>query len=145
MLLNRIVNWLRAGAITLGVLFLLGFGLETELSMPYNARVFINPHDNRYISPPCLRLTPEQERQLAEGMKEQGSYRDSMSVLVKVTGLYPAIAQEMHEQKFRAEQSCADQDGFSMTDRSVSGILLQRVGVLPPLPRRWNKDGSWNW
>ena len=35
--------------------------------------------------------------------------------------------------------------GFSQDGRSLSGKLMERLGMLPPLPSRWNPDGTWNW
>lgn len=142
---QRIVRSLQVASIVLLAGFVLGFGAETHVSMPYNARVFINPETNRYISPPCLRLTSTQEQEIEQRQRGKTSYHDSMAVLVAVARLYPAVYREMIDQKFGGEQSCADADGFSMKDRSMSGLLLQRLGILGPLPRRWAKDGSWNW
>ena len=47
--------------------------------------------------------------------------------------------------KLSLDGECRDQDGFVQVDRSMSGLLFERAGLLPPIPSRWNDDGSWNW
>jgi hypothetical protein len=73
------------------------------------------------------------------------SYRDSMAVVVRVTGLFPAVAEELYELKLRPDPNCRDGGGFMMEGRSLTGSILEQVGILPKQYSRWNADGSWNW
>jgi hypothetical protein len=47
--------------------------------------------------------------------------------------------------KYEPDQKCGGESGFTQDGRSYTGNLLERMGLLPPLPSRWNEDGSWNW
>ena len=59
--------------------------------------------------------------------------------------LRQATAAEARQLKYEPDKKCQDGSGFSQDDRSLAGGLLVRLGMLPPLPSRWNNDGTWNW
>lgn len=133
--------------ICIGVVALafLGFGVSSDRSMPRNARVYIDPERNVYLAPPCLELTDAQRTRFADLARSARSYRDSMSALVRVTGLFPAVAAEVHDLQLRPEPRCRESGAFFEEGRSLTGAVLERLGMLGPKPSRWNADGSWNW
>ena len=47
--------------------------------------------------------------------------------------------------KFSPEPKCRDDGGFTAEGRSLTGMALEKLGVLGPRASRWNTDGSWNW
>jgi len=59
--------------------------------------------------------------------------------------LRSATAAEARRQQYEPDNECRDPAGFSQDARFLTGRLMERLGMLPPLPSRWNKDGSWNW
>ena len=54
-------------------------------------------------------------------------------------------AAEARKLKYEPDKKCGGEAGFSQDDRSLTGRVCERMGMLPPLPSRWNKDGTWNW
>ncbi len=46
---------------------------------------------------------------------------------------------------YEPDKKCRDAKGFSQDSRSLTANLLVRLGLLPPVPSRWNPDGTWNW
>ena len=56
-----------------------------------------------------------------------------------------ARAAEARTLNYEPDKKCQDGGGFSQDSRSITGNFLARLGLLPPLPSRWNPDGTWNW
>jgi hypothetical protein len=73
------------------------------------------------------------------------SHRDSLQVVAAEMGMFPDRISEVHAQNLRADPACRGEGDFTMQGRSVSGLLLERIGILPPQKSRWNPDGSWNY
>jgi hypothetical protein len=99
--------------------FLAGFCLTPTRSMPDNAIVLLDDQNHTYVSPGCA-------------TKEKKDYRQ-------------ARASEAQKLTYEPDKKCADAGGFRQEQRSMSGNFLVRLGMLPPLPSRWNPDGTWNW
>lgn len=100
--------------------FYLGLGLETGKSAPKHSLVFVDTANAIYIAPPCV--SPE----------KAGSYEQ---VTIQVA----------RERKLEPDDNCRNAGGFVQEGRSVSGRLIERLGLIKPLKSRWNEDGSWNW
>lgn len=98
---------------------LAGFFIVPTRNMPDNALVLMDDQSKTYFSPSCA--------------KKEGKT------------LRAATAAEARRLKYEPDKKCRDEAGFSQDARSLSGRLMERLGMLPPLPSRWNKDGSWNW
>ncbi len=99
--------------------FLAGFCLTPTRPMPDNAIVLLDEQNHTYVSPGCAN-------------KEKQDYRQSR-------------AAEARKLNYAPDKKCQDAGGFSQEQRSISGNYLVRLGLLPPLPSRWNADGTWNW
>lgn len=108
-----------AGAIAVA-LFLAGFGIETLSVVPDNAVLYVDAEHRTYLSPPCV---PPARRAALTTIRNR----------------------DVSQRRLAPDRECANAGGFVQPDRSVSGLLLERVGVLPHLASRWNPDGSWNW
>lgn len=132
-------------ALGLVLLFLLGFGIESTRSMPDNARVFIDTERDTYLAPPCVRVTPEQEQLIESRLTGAHTFQDSLGIFVETTSLLPAVRFELRELDVRPDPDCRDSGAFFQEGRSLSGLLLQRVGLLEPVESRWRDDGSWKW
>lgn len=112
-------NTIRFVVLILIFTFMAGFYIVPTREMPDNALVFLDDRNRTYISPRC-------------SGKERQEFR-------------PATAAEARRLQYEAEAKCLKESGFSQDARSVSGNFLVRLGMLPPLPSRWNADGTWNW
>ena len=99
--------------------FLGGFCFTPTGSMPDNAVVLLDDQSRTYVSPGCAN-------------KEKKDYR-------------PARAAEARKLHYEPDKTCQAAGGFRQEQRSVTGNFLVRLGLLPPLPNRWNPDGTWNW
>jgi len=98
---------------------LAGFFIVPARSMPDNAVVLLDDQNHMYVSPLC-------------GQQEDKVYRAT-------------TAAEARQLKYKPDKKCRDKGGFSQEYRSLTGNLLVRLGMLPPVPSRWNPDGTWNW
>jgi hypothetical protein len=114
--LVALLLWLAGGVCAL---VLLGFGIGSSIGMPDHAVVIVDADRKLYLAPPCV----------SEGMR----YFPRLTI---------AQARKLG---FQPEPSCRDQEGFVQEARSLSGIWFERLGLLNPLPSRWNADGTWNW
>ncbi len=99
-------------------LFSLGMTVEMSKTMPNSATVYLDGEAKTYFAPPCVG-------------------RD--------TALRGVTASEAHFMGYEPNPDCENKGWFTQKGRSLSGDLLQRLGVLAPLPSRWNADGSWNY
>jgi hypothetical protein len=99
--------------------FLAGFYIVPTRDMPDNAIIFLDDQNRTYFSPICAD-------------KDRKKFR-------------PATAAEAQRLKYEPDKACLEKTGFSQDRRSLSGKLMERLGMLPPLPSRWNPDGTWNW
>ena len=110
--------------ILLLVLSFVGFGIgrETVISSS-NAIVVANEKDNTYSSLPCV---PDVH---GNGLKDRWIMRLEEA---RIIGLKP-------------DPNCINEGGFIQEERSLSGHILELAGILPPIPRRLNPDGTWNY
>ncbi|MEY2520474.1 MAG: hypothetical protein QOF24_2233 [Verrucomicrobiota bacterium] len=54
-------------------------------------------------------------------------------------------AREAYELKYKPDDDCRNSNGFVSEGRSLTGLFLQKIGLLRPVPERWNEGGTWNW
>ena len=88
-----------------------------------NAVVFASDGDMLFVTPPYLQLHPE----LVSIYNRPTTYGDARAA------------------GYKAEPGCNEAQCWSQDGRSLTGRLLERLGLLPQLRSRWNSDGSWNW
>lgn len=103
-----------------GLLVYFGFGIGSSEIMPQNAELYLDHSMRLYISPPCV------------------AYKDRAQLSL-------ATVAEARKLAYQPEPKCRDEGGFTQDGRSLSGRLFEWLGVIGPLPARWNLDGSWNW
>lgn len=143
--MRKLLEIARNALIGIVVLAFLGFGVSTSTSMPKNARLFVNPENDTYLGPPCLEVTAEQEQEISRRLPHARSFHDSLAAFVQVTGLYPSVVMEVRELDLAPDPDCRESGAFFQEGRSLTGFFLEEIGILKPLPSRWNPDGSWNW
>jgi hypothetical protein len=110
---------IRFAVIMLLCTFLAGFFIVPSRDMPDNAVVLLDDQTRTYVSPGCAK-------------QQKGEYRQ-------------ATAAEARTLNYAPDKKCRDAGGFSQNSRSLTGNLMARLGMLPPLANRWNPDGTWNW
>ena len=117
----RAVRFAPRGLVAIGgvVFFLLMLGSQARLSrcMPTNAQVYLDHEAHTYLAPPYV--------------DDPGRYE-------------LATAELARKLKYRPDPECRD-CGYFVQDYSLSGFVLEKLGILAPQPSRWNDDGSWNW
>jgi hypothetical protein len=98
---------------------LAGFFIVPTQELPDHAMVLLDDQNRTYVSPGCA--DPDKK-----------TYR-------------AARAGEARKLSYEPDKKCREAGGFSQNGRSLTGNFLARLGLLPPLPSRWNADGIWNW
>ena len=100
---------------------ILAFGISSNKAPPKNTIVFVDNDTHTYIAPPCV-----------TAQKDWTQY--SRMTIEQADNLY-----------FKPNPVCSKHGVFVQTDRSLGGHILEKIGLLKPLPSRWNSNGSWNW
>lgn len=116
--MTKKADFIKTGLAGLLLLFFLGLGIESSVVAPEYAMVLVDPLNRVYLAPQCLSET--QNRLVRTTIGE-----------ARKAGLEP-------------DPACRDTGAFTQDTRSLSGMLLENIGILDPLKPRWNKDGSWN-
>jgi hypothetical protein len=124
---------LRVVLVLVVVLVLLGYfignSIKTSHEMPDHARVLMDDDRHTFLCPP---------------------YREQYLEEYPSAHLRTATAHEALTANYLADEGCRDTTekeggGFSQEGRTLSGIVLEYLGAVPPLRSRWNEDGTWNW
>lgn len=136
--LNRITGGImmlkkiKDSLIGLGVIILgfaiLGFFITSSISMPDEAHVLVDDNKKVYYAPPYIEFL--QSKQISS---------------IDVTALRKTTAGEARAMKYKPDPECRDNGYFLQEGRNLTLQFFEKVGILKPLPHRWNRDGSWNW
>lgn len=110
-------------------IFLIGFGCDTLRTMPNQALVFVDKGE--YFAPPYFMA---QNFYTSEDLYVYAGWKN---IEIK--------RYEEVKKVYMPNKDCADSEFFIEEGRSLSGLLLEKLGVLPPFKSRWNNDGSWNY
>ena len=116
--MERVILAVKATAVLVGILLAIGLGIGSSKGMPDYAQVYIDDAKRTYLAPPCLKI---------------------------IAGLRAVTAGEARRLGYSPDRKCRKEGAFIQDDRSFTGMLLQEVGILKPIPSRWNEDGSWNY
>lgn len=122
----------RAGALAavvlsaVGLLLVAGFLVQSSRAAPRNALLYLDAATGEYLSPPCL----------SDGVVPDNALEDPR---------YRRVRRWELPRGAHPNAECRDDDGFLQPGRSLTGTLLERVGMLDTLPSRWNADGTWRW
>ena len=103
-----------------GAILFLGLGCPTIKPASDDAVVCIDDSSREYRAPPCLL-----EQDIADCQW--------------------ATLRTVRELGYESNGECVTSGAFMMEGRSFTGSLLEELGILGPLPNRWNPDGTWNW
>ncbi len=98
-------------------LLFLDLGFPPTLEAPPHAQVLIDETAGVYFAPSC-----------------------------EVGRLLAAIPlAQARELGFKPDEACLSEDEFAQPGRSITGRLLEWIGILGEPESRWNSDGTWNW
>jgi len=100
------------------LLLVAGIAFGISIDAPPEAVMLVDGNSKTYFAPPCL------PNPAGEGVTTLENARK--------LGLAP-------------DPKCQESGGFVQPGRSPVGALLERIGLLPQFPSRWNPNGSWNW
>lgn len=148
---NRLVQFLKGIAAVLVALVFIGFGIGTSRSMPDSAVLYVNEETKTYLSPPCFDAVKQEAEAITEKMAGASieEHKNNPKQLVDMFNFLGSsrltTKAEIRRMPYKPDTECRDAGGFMQDGRSLSGLLLEYVGLLPPLPSRWNPDGTWNW
>ena len=115
----RLQVWLRGALVLAGVVLAIGSVIARPRPMPENALLYLDDATGTYYAPSCDITMHAKLRRTTLGEAQRLAYH--------------------------ADAQCRQSGGFQSEDRSLTGRLLVRLGVLDPFPSRWNRDGSWRW
>lgn len=111
----------------------IGHWIEITPSVPDHATVLVDWPSKTYFSPPYV---------------DQVLIPDSPEGV----GLEPMTLKMAKRWSCWPDRECArwsgprgDCDGFTGRPYTLLSLLLAYMGLTPPLPSRWNDDGTWNY
>ncbi len=144
--LGKAFAWL---GIALVLLVAVGYAMRVSYSMPDHAVLFLDDAKKLYLSPPCLvkNVISQGDPALVSARKNKDveAALDVIEHFVGTENLRPVPWAQIKGTGYKPDPDCRDQSGFTQDGRSLTGLFLEAVGLLPPLPSRWNPDGSWKW
>src|SRR5258706_2597577 len=108
-----------AGLFTV-ITFVMAFGSQSFVDIPGYAAVYLDDASKTYIALPCI-----------EDWRSRRGAGFAIARLSKASD-----AQAMH---YKRDDDCRKAGGYSDEDRSLSGLLLVRLGILPPKEHWWNR------
>ncbi|MHB9144664.1 MAG: hypothetical protein ACYC5Y_04935 [Symbiobacteriia bacterium] len=115
-------GWRRSTAFAgwaLLVATLFAAGISTLVGAPDYAAAWVNDSTQEYFAPPCLASTA--------GLRKT-SMGDARAI-----GYHP-------------NRDCVNTvGGYNQDGRSLLGLFMEKIGVLPPLESRWDRSGEWQW
>lgn len=103
----------------IAVVFVVGLGIVPAVkTTPDHATVFVDPAKRVYLCPNCA---------------------------TNMDGLEIVTIGEIRKKGYTPDPVCRDDGDFTQEGRSLTGYVLEKIGLLEPQQDRWNLDGSWNW
>lgn len=116
--MTKLVSLLQRAGLIMVLLFAAGFGIETLVTIPDYAVVYLDDAANTYIALPCFE---EWRTRLGDAFVRRGKVSD---------------AKKLH---YRLDDNCREAGGYIDDGRSLSGLLLVKLGILPPKQHWWDR------
>lgn len=107
--------------ITVGFLLFIGLGIETTVTLPPYALVFLDDQAKTYIAAPCLN----------EWLQRPGEH---YSLARRSTS---SEAQRLH---YAPDDKCREAGGYIDDGPSLTGLLLIKLGILPAKKYWWDEQ-----
>ncbi len=116
---SKVTRGVQVFLLACAVLFVAGFGLETSVGMPGYAVVFVDDTARTFLAPQCA------------GDWQRKPTR-TFDLLRRTT------ASEAYRLHYNPDYDCVQTSAFAPDGRSVSGILLESMGLLPKKKYWWD-------
>jgi len=91
----------------------------------------VDEQRKEYFAPPCL-------------MKDGFDNVDKINQFAIDHQLKVYRNKEISRKGLKSNHDCRDINGFTEEGRSMSGRLLEKIGIFSKFKSRWNDDGTWN-
>lgn len=104
------------------IAFICGFGIESIKTAPNNARVLITDETN-YFYP---------------ATSDYFQFMNIKGYTYKITTI--ENARNDNKEMYR---DAKERGYFIQHGRSLSGSILEKIGLLPKIPSRWDSSGNW--
>jgi hypothetical protein len=99
---------------------LIGFGVGSIDPMPFYAVVFLDATNKTFIALPCV---------------NEWRSRPTQTIDVVRRG----TAGEAYKLGYKMDNECREAGGYSEDGRSLTGLVLVRLGILSPLVHWWDR------
>ena len=104
---------------------LMGSNYVIPLTAPDNAIVYTDAGKKIYYAPPYIDI--------------------AKPPTVDAKKLGNMTLKEAKSQNYSPDEASVEKGYFRQEYRPLSTYLLEKMGLLKPLPIRWNSDGAWSW
>jgi hypothetical protein len=115
----KLIGGLKAGVALFGILMAAGLSIGSTVPMPDYAVVFLDDSSKAYIALPCI---------------EEWRTRPSRTVSLARRG----TAGEARALKYQPDDRCRESSGFVGEGRSLTGMMLEKLGLLSPVRHWWD-------
>ena len=122
-------------AIIIGLLLTtMTFGLVyiVPQAAPDNTIVYVDAEKKIYYAPPYV----DNIKTHPEIVPEQP---------IDIKKLHAITINEAKSLNYTPDQVSKEKGYFVQKYRSFTGLIMEKLDIVKPLPSRWNKDGAWNW
>ena len=117
MTINQAIKITAGGVV---VLLILGQSITSLEIIPSYALVFIDDSSKTYIALPCIDEWQHRSTQVVDIVR-RGTVGDAVKL------------------GYKPDEGCRQAGGFREDGRSLSGRILERIGILSPLEHWWDK------
>ncbi|MDQ1353746.1 MAG: hypothetical protein QG657_4053 [Acidobacteriota bacterium] len=128
--MDKLKQYLTYAAAVPVFILILGFGIGSFRTMPEYALLLVCDETKEYFAPPCLMEYGYDDIKAIYQFGRQKNLRVASKKEVRIP--------------YRPNSECRENSGYIQDGRSLSGMLLEKIGLLPKENSRWNPDGSWN-
>jgi hypothetical protein len=118
-LLRRIAAVITGALGIVGIGLSLGFGISSSDTMPGYAPLYLDDESRTFLALPCI---------------DEWQHRDGDHIAVLRLSNY----KEASDKAYTGDAICRETGAFVPDGRSLSGMLLERIGLLHPLEHWWD-------
>ena len=118
--MTRLVHLFQSALAIMALIFVAGFSIQLSVVIPGYAAVYLDDAVKTYIALPCI-----------EDWRSRRGADFAIARLSKASE-----AQALH---YKLDDDCREAGGYIDDDRSLSGLFLVKLGVLPPKQHWWDR------
>jgi hypothetical protein len=114
------MRYISVALTAVAIVAMIGFGIGSVDTMPSYAVVFLDDTNKTYIAFPCI---------------DEWRSRPSQTLDLVRRG----TAGEARKLGYKPDENCRAAGGYVEDGRSLAGVWLVRLGILPPLVHWWDQ------